>query len=150
MRRPGAVPWLAAAAVLLGLSGPAGADHTDAHCLALSLYFEARDDGRPGMEAVGWVILNRLENPEFPDTICAVVQDGGETPPCQFEWWCDGKSDRPAEDEPWRLARAVAQELLTDPPPDPTGSALFFHSQTVDPAWDLERTTEIGTHIFYR
>lgn len=144
---------LGAGLLLAALGGrdAAVADHSDAHCLAQSLYFEARDDGRAGMEAVGWVILNRLASPDFPDTVCAVVQDGGETPPCQFHWWCDGRSDQPAEDEPWRLARAVAKELLSDPPPDPTGRALFFHTTAVDPPWaDLERTAEIGTHIFYR
>ena len=150
LRRRASLP---AGLLLLALAQPgaAQADRTDAHCLALSMYFEARDDGRPGMEAVGWVILNRLESPDFPDTVCAVVQDGGEMPPCQFHWWCDGKSDQPAEDEPWRLAREVADQLLTDPPPDPTGTALFFHATEIDPPWaDLERTAEIGTHVFYR
>jgi spore germination cell wall hydrolase CwlJ-like protein len=140
---------------LLGLAlaqlGEAQAGHSDAHCLALSMYFEARDDGRAGMEAVGWVILNRLENADFPSSVCAVVEDGGEAPPCQFTWWCDGKSDEPEEGEAWQLAREVADELLTDPPPDPTDHALFFHSKGVDPSWeDLERTAEIGTHVFYR
>lgn len=43
-------------------------------CLALALYWEARGDGRRGMTAVGWTVLNRVDSPKFPATPCAVVQ----------------------------------------------------------------------------
>ena len=129
----------------------ARADDHEARCLALSMYWEARDAGRDGMAAVGWVVLNRVADPEFPDDVCAVVQDGGETPPCQFSWWCDGRSDEPEDQASWRLASEVAEELLTGPGADPTRNALFFHDAAVDPKWPgLERVAEIGTHVFYR
>lgn len=121
-------------------------------CLALSLYWEARGEGRPGMVAVGWTILNRVEHEEFPSTTCAVVRQGGEQPPCQFSWWCDGRSDRPREQKSWKLAQNIASELLHDPPPDPTDGSLFFHRANVKPSWARSRvrTARIGTHVFYR
>jgi len=36
------------------------------------------------MVAVGWAVLNRRNNPAFPNSVCEVVRQGGENPPCQF------------------------------------------------------------------
>ncbi|MGH6921343.1 MAG: cell wall hydrolase, partial [Geminicoccaceae bacterium] len=58
------------------------------HCLALAMYWEAQSEGPDGMLAVAAVVLNRVAHPEFPDTVCGVVRQGGESPPCQFSWWC--------------------------------------------------------------
>lgn len=122
------------------------------HCLALALYWEARGESRRGMVAVGWTILNRAQSRDFPATPCAVVYQGGQRPPCQFSWWCDGKSDRPRDRDSWIQARVVAAELLVDPPPDPTGRALFYHSTRIGVPWTRKRTrtARIGNHIFYR
>ena len=119
-------------------------------CMALAMYWEARGEGKQGMLAVGSVILNRVEDPRFPDNICAVVYQGGETPPCQFSWWCDGKSDRPTNANLWATSMTLAEELLAARPPDPTQGALFFHSTSVRSPWRRQRTAQIGNHIFYR
>ena len=121
-------------------------------CLALALYWEARGEGRSGMMAVGWTILNRVRSHDFPATPCAVVRQGGERPPCQFSWWCDGKSDRPRDRYTWNQALLVAARLLTDPPPDPTAGSLYYHATHVYPRWSrsLTRTVRIGSHVFYR
>lgn len=121
-------------------------------CLALALYWEARGETRHGMVAVGWTILNRAQSLKFPATPCAVIYQGGEQPPCQFSWWCDGKSDRPRDQDSWIQARVIAAELLINPPPDPTGRALFYHSTSIRVPWKRKRTrtARIGNHIFYR
>ena len=122
------------------------------HCLALALYWEARGEPELGMVAVGWTILNRTHSGDFPATPCAVVFEGGEEPPCQFSWWCDGKSDRPRDRRSWIRAQVVAAKLLTKPPPDPTHGALFFHSTNIGVPWTRprKRTARIGNHVFYR
>ena len=124
-------------------------------CLALTLYWEARSEGRQGMIAVGWVVLNRVQHDKFPDTVCAVVKQGGETPPCAWSWWCDGRSDRPRNPKAWELAQTLARRLLHHPPrdPDPTQGALWFHHVSIKkPQWAQvsQRTVRIGKHIFYR
>jgi spore germination cell wall hydrolase CwlJ-like protein len=130
----------------------ASADREEVHCLALTLYWEARNEGRRGMVPVGWVVLNRRQHPTFPSSVCRVVREGGERPPCQFSFWCDGRSDAPPDDESWTLARSVAEEMLSRPPTDPTRGALYFHSVSVAPAWAKERrrTVRIGQHVYYR
>jgi spore germination cell wall hydrolase CwlJ-like protein len=120
------------------------------HCLALAMYWEAKSEGPDGMLAVASVVLNRVAHPEFPDTVCGVVKQGGETPPCQFSWWCDGKSDRPVEARPWAIATRIAERALRAPPSDLTRGALFFHNISIETPWQRERTVQIGQHVFYR
>jgi N-acetylmuramoyl-L-alanine amidase len=146
-----AAPGQSQATPLWG-QAPVALGQEEFDCLARTLYFEAGNQGRSGMEAVAAVVLNRVGNPAFPTTICGVVRQGGERAPCQFDWWCDGKSDVPAEPQPWRLAQEVAEEALADAIKDPTGQALYFHANYVTSASHagLERTIQIGAHIFYR
>jgi N-acetylmuramoyl-L-alanine amidase len=114
------------------------------------MYWEARGEGRRGMLAVGSVVLNRVDDHRFPDNACGVVFEGGETPPCQFSWWCDGNSDRPTHKGLWHDSLALADELLTDRPPDPTRGALFFHNTSIQKPWQRQKTARIGNHLFYR
>ena len=130
----------------------AAPDPESLRCLALTVYWESRSEGRDGMVAVGWVILNRLHSADYPKTVCAVVRQGSEQKGCQFSSWCDGESDTPKAGPPWQLAQDVAHQLLTDPPPDPTHGALFYHAVGVVPPWAhaLRQTARIGTHVYYR
>lgn len=128
----------------------ARADRQSQHCMALAMYWEARGEGVSGMQAVGSVILNRVADPRFPGSPCDVVQQGGEIPPCQFSWWCDGKSDRPTSPAQWQKALTLADQLLTAPHRDLTDGALFFHSTAIDKPWRRQQTAQIGNHIFYR
>jgi spore germination cell wall hydrolase CwlJ-like protein len=136
----------------LGIAEAAQPRQDPAHCLALTLYWEAKSEGPDGMLAVAAVVLNRVAHPRFPDSICAVVTEGGETPPCQFSWWCDGRSDRPVEPQAWTLAQRLARSVVVAPPRDPTRGALFFHNTSISNPWlrQRERTVQIGRHIFYR
>ena len=120
------------------------------HCLALNMYWEARGEGRQGMIAVGWTVLNRVRSRQFAATPCEIIRQGGEQPPCQFSWWCDGKSDLPRDQNSWRSAQIIAADLLVNPPPDPTHGALYFHSTSIRPPWQRDRTVQIGRHVFYR
>jgi N-acetylmuramoyl-L-alanine amidase len=150
--------WSALALVAVGWLAPQPAvaaterSRADAHCLALALYWEARTEGVEGMLAVASVVLNRVAHPQFPDTVCGVVKQGGEQPPCQFSWWCDGVSDRPTEAPAWQLAQSLARRSVGRAPHDATRGALFFHNTSIATPWlrKRERTVQIGRHIFYR
>ncbi len=138
-----------------GSGGVAAAEPGDEpqECLAQAIYWEAGGEGREGMEALAWVVLNRRAHPDFPATVCEVVREGGEQPGCQFKFWCDGKSETPRHADLWAQALAVAAESLDGRTTDPTGRALFFHAETLGAVpWKVprERTTQIGRHIYYR
>ena len=131
---------------------PALPPDSEIECLAKTIYFEARGEPDSGQRAVAAVVLNRVRNPAFPDTICEVVHQGGEdTRHCQFSWWCDGLSDEPRDQRAWTRAQRVARAMLLGAE-DPTHGALYFHSVRVRPYWSasLDRTTRIGRHVYYR
>ena len=123
-------------------------------CLALNIYWEARSESSLGQFAVAAVTLNRVAASSYPDSVCEVVQQGGEDRlhRCQFSWWCDGKSDTPVNDTAWFAARSVAYTVLFFDPPDPTRGALWYHADYVSPSWAkaLSKVTKIGRHIYYR
>ena len=45
-------------------------------CLATAIYFEARGEPMVGQVAVAQVIVNRVYDERFPDTVCDVVKQG--------------------------------------------------------------------------
>ncbi|MEL7430499.1 MAG: cell wall hydrolase, partial [Pseudomonadota bacterium] len=58
-------------------------------CLARGIYFEARGEPVKGQAAVSQVILNRVRNPHYPNTICGVVyQNQSWYNRCQFSFAC--------------------------------------------------------------
>jgi spore germination cell wall hydrolase CwlJ-like protein len=127
----------------------AAAAKAQQQCLAMAMYWEARGEGPGGMTAVGWTVLNRTRSGRFPTTPCEVVHQGGQQWPCEFEFWCDGRSDRPRESNSWQSAMSIAAQLLHHPPADPTRGALYFHGGGVRMPHHV-RTRRIGGHVFYR
>ena len=45
-------------------------------CLAQNIYFEARDQPTVGQLAVASVVLNRVHDDRWPNTVCEVVREG--------------------------------------------------------------------------
>jgi N-acetylmuramoyl-L-alanine amidase len=123
-------------------------------CLALNVYWEARSEPTIGQLAVAAVTLNRVAHPRYPDSVCEVVYQGGEggKKGCQFSWWCDGKPDRPRNDVAWIKAVNVAFVAASMELPDPTGGALWYHADYVDPDWARSKlvVARIGRHLFFR
>ncbi len=151
-------PWIGLLALLAGLILPAPARAQidiveEIDCLALNIYFEARGESDLGKIAVGHVVLNRVADTRFPETVCAVVQQGGEMTlhRCQFSWWCDGRSDRPLDSQTWGHVKAVARKVYWGFSPDPTAGSLWYHAARVSPSWGktLTRGPKIGQHVFY-
>jgi spore germination cell wall hydrolase CwlJ-like protein len=134
---------------------PAPRDADDEmRCLALTIYWEGKSESREGQIAIAHVVLNRSRSPDFPNTICGVVHQGGQASrlQCQFHWWCDGKSDRPTDAAQWDTAQTIARSETEPGARDPTGGALYFHNGQVKPGWSRTRTrtAKIGQHTFYR
>ena len=104
------------------------------NCMALNIYHEAKNQSVTGQIAVGLVVINRVKDNRFPDTICDVIMQGPireswktkKNPDlndeermyypirnrCQFSWYCDGKDDTPREPTAWELATHIAEKLL--------------------------------------
>ena len=122
-------------------------------CLTQAVYFEAGFERSEGKLGVAEVIMNRVADHRYPNTVCEVVFQGAtRTTGCQFTFTCDGALRRKPNPEKWAEARTVAAHVLMDLNERLTGSATHYHATYVDPIWNvgLVRTNKIGAHIFYR
>ena len=131
-------------------------------CLALNTYHEAKNQSMIGQVATAQVVMNRVADSRYPNTVCEVVKQGpkykGSDVPvrhkCQFSWFCDGKSDEPKKDsKEWFKAQDYARIVLSGRIAlDVTEGATHYHATYVRPAWakTKTRTTRIERQIFYR
>ncbi|KGM86712.1 Cell Wall Hydrolase [Roseovarius mucosus DSM 17069] len=122
-------------------------------CLAEALYFEARGESVKGQFAVAEVILNRVDDPNYPDTVCGVIHQGtGRKYQCQFTYTCDGHADVIAEGDAFRQVGKVARAMVDGAPRSLTSGATHYHTRNVNPRWarQFPRTATIGVHYFYR
>ena len=83
-------------------------------CMAENIYFEGRAEPMVGKIAIAKVVMNRIDSPLHPNTICEVVHEGPHRESwktrgkdvedsernffplrnkCDFSWYCDGKKD---------------------------------------------------------
>jgi spore germination cell wall hydrolase CwlJ-like protein len=125
----------------------------DLECLTQAVYYEARGEGRAGMQAVAQVVLNRSRHPSFPKTVCGVVYQGSNrSTGCQFSFTCNGAMRGAVNRSAWDRARDVASRALSGHVFSSVGSATHFHTTGVAPAWrnTLVRVAHVGDHYFYR
>lgn len=137
------------AAWLASLPAPTGG--SDFECLTEALYFEARGESLKGQFAVAEVILNRVDSPLYPSTVCGVVNARGRGS-CAFSYVCDGYSDKMRDSFSRDRAARIARVMLDGAPRLLTGGATHFHTHAVRPRWarQFKHTITIGAHIFYR
>mgnify|MGYP006351935225 FL=1 len=112
----------------------------DIQIMANAVYGEARGEPYEGQVAVAAVILNRLESPEFPDTISEIIFQ-----PRAFTAVADGQI--------WLTPNERAKEAVLDAINgwDPTENALYyFNPKTATSSWIWSRPQikQIGEHIF--
>jgi len=146
-----------------------------AYCLAENIYFEARSDSVAGQAAVADVVINRMFDSRYPNTICKVVTEGPireswktrQNPDlddservyypvrhrCQFSWYCDGKAEKINDKKAWIKAQYIAYQMLyADRYRGITEGATHYHAHYVNPTWasKIQFIDDIGSHKFYR
>ena len=124
-------------------------------CLAEAMYYEARGEGTVGEMAIAEVIFHRMRSSLYPNTICGVVFEGAQDKrACKFSFVCNGAMERPKNPHSWVVARLLAAKIMTGAVRlgDITENATSYHAVSVDPRWAaaLQKTVQIGNHIFYR
>lgn len=123
----------------LGVSASSQAN-SDLYLLAKLIYSEARGEPYVGQVAVGAVVLNRVANPNFPNTLEGVIYQ-----PWAFTALHDGQFEL----EPESTAYQAAQDALNGW--DPTyGCIYYYNPKTATSSWIFSRTTvvTIGNHVF--
>lgn len=112
----------------------------DLQLMANAVYGEARGEPYEGQVAVAAVILNRLESPDFPNTISGIIFQ-----PLAFTAVADGQI--------WLEPNERAKEAVIDAMNgwDPSENALYyFNPKTATSKWIWSRPQikQIGEHIF--
>ncbi len=122
-------------------------------CLTQAIYYEAGLEPTAGQEAVAQVVLNRVRDPNYPNTVCGVVFQGAErVTGCQFSFTCDGALAMGPVKWAWDRARVVAERALSGHVAERVGTATHYHADYVHPWWapTVAKIDQIGAHIFYR
>lgn len=108
--------------------------------MAKVIYSEARGESYKGQVAVGAVVMNRIQSPEFPNKIRDVVfQPRAFTAVDDGQYW----------QTPNRTAYLAAQDAVRGWDPS-NGSLYYFNPATATSKWIWSRpqNVKIGNHIF--
>lgn len=121
--------------------------------LACAMYAESRNQGNKGMIAVGNVVLNRVNDPQFPKTVKGVLYQPG-----QFSYTYQGAFNVFEEDS-WQKAKNIADHLLylnknfpeARDATDITKGAKYFKKKTTRTHWekDMILVYRYKEHHFY-
>ena len=121
-------------------SGSSSSYQNNLNLLARVVYGEARGEPYTGQVAVAAVVLNRVKNSNFPNTVSGVVYQKGA-----FDAVADGQINL----TPNSTAKKAAQDALNGW--DPTyGAIYYFNPKTATNKWIWSRpmTVTIGNHRF--
>ena len=112
----------------------------DEYLLARAIHGEARGEPYVGKVAVGAVILNRVRNPKFPNTIAGVIYQ-----PLAFTAVADGQINLTPDKDSIRAARDALNGW------DPTYGCLYYWNPAIATSkwiWSRKITLKIGKHWF--
>lgn len=112
----------------------------DEYLLARCIHGEARGEPYVGKVAIGAVVLNRVRDPRFPNTIAGVIYQ-----PLAFTAVADGQINLTPDKDSIRAARDALNGW------DPTyGSLYYWNPATATSKWIWSRkvTLKIGKHWF--
>ena len=116
--------------------------NSDIQLLARAINGEARGEPYEGQVAIGAVILNRVKDSRFPNTIAGVIYQSGA-----FTAVADGQINQAMEDE--ATVMKAARDAMNGW--DPTGGAVYyFNPATATNKWIWSRPLikTIGKHRF--
>lgn len=112
----------------------------DVQLLARIVHAEAEGETFEGKVAIANVVMNRVKNNKFPNTVEGVIYQ-----PNAFSPVTDGRfNNSPDQDSYNAVQRAITQG-------DNTGGALFFYNpSTAQDRWIRSRpiVSQIGNHVF--
>ncbi|RDJ27162.1 cell wall hydrolase [Bosea caraganae] len=120
----------------------AKADPREKECLVRAMYFESNRSSETGLLGVGTVVMNRVESPRYPETICGVVGA-----PRQF---ASGVLTRQMAARDLPKVEAVAEDILNGRRNEAVGTAKHFHMAGMRFSYaNMHYMTVAGGNAFY-
>jgi spore germination cell wall hydrolase CwlJ-like protein len=106
------------------------------------MYFESQRSSAEGMLAVGTVVMNRVNSPSFPQTVCGVVG--------QERQFAAGVLTRPMTESSVLLASQVADRVMAGERHPGVRNAQFFHTAGLTfPYNNMHYVLVAGGNAFY-
>ena len=123
-----------------GSSSSSTSNSSNVNLLARLIYGEARGEPYTGQVAVGAVVMNRVKNSSFPNTVSGVIYQSGA-----FDAVKDGQINL----TPDSTAKKAAQDAINGWDPS-YGAIYYFNPSTATNKWIWSRpmTVTIGRHRF--
>jgi spore germination cell wall hydrolase CwlJ-like protein len=127
----------------------------DLNCLTKNIYYEARGEPVDGQYAVAEVTMNRVASKHYPNTVCEVVYqerfDIIRKRNVSAFSWTELDLSGPVNQNIWKRAWKIAEEVYDEQAKPRADGALFYHSKYIRPRWarGKRRIARIGRHIFY-
>ena len=123
-----------------GSSSSSSSNSSNVNLLARLIYGEARGEPYTGQVAVGAVVMNRVKNSSFPNTVSGVIYQSGA-----FDAVRDGQINL----TPDSTAKKAAQDAINGWDPS-YGAIYYFNPSTATNKWIWSRpmTVTIGRHRF--
>lgn len=115
-------------------------------CMAKVVMHEAANQPRPGQLAVAQLIMNRVGQDRFGDSVCAVVNQPG-----QFFRTATYHPRR--NSQRWASAVEVSRQAMAGNTEQVVPGAVFYHAAYQAPNRFFrtrERISMVGDHVFYR
>ncbi len=137
------VDGIAGKATLYALGLPTGTSATtnnNTDLLARLIHGEARGEPYEGMVAVGAVVLNRVEDSRFPNTIAGVIYQKGA-----FDVVTDGQINLVPSDTAYKAARDALNGW------DPSYGCIYYYNPATATSkwiWSRPLVVKIGNHNF--
>ena len=142
---------IVASMLMMGLPIEDQQTQQETYCGAQNIYHESRGEPDIGQVAVAHVVRNRVNSPNYPNSVCAVIWQTN-----QFSWTSDGRADDPDLDNTITrdaFIKAAWIHLVANDNRDITNGALFYYAHDkVFPVWakDKEVMAIIGQHTFLK
>lgn len=112
--------------------------------LAKTVLYEARGESVEGQRLVAEVVINRVNDDKFPDTVKGVVYQKH-----QFSFVADMHKQRNPSEKSLAIARKVAYDAINGKKTR-KNNFLWYHSNKVSPSWSKgKKGVKVGNHIFY-
>lgn len=124
----------------MGIASSNMQSNNNVNLLARAINGEARGEPYEGQVAVGAVILNRVNNSSFPNTIAGVIYQSGAF---------DSVSDGQINMAPTTVATKAARDALNGW--DPSGGSIYFFNPATSTSkwiWSRPIVKIIGKHYF--
>ncbi|MCM3003089.1 cell wall hydrolase [Priestia koreensis] len=119
----------------------ANANNEEKELLARLVEAEAKGEPHAGKVAVATVVLNRVDSPDFPNSISEVINQPGAFSPVS-----NGAINQPASDD----SKRAVDEAFANRGATQNGALFFYNPQTAQDEWIKSRqvTAVIGNHVF--